>query len=68
MLNVLNTEEIKENDWLAAYWIDFRRRFINLLSYQFSKFSPGLALSMLTNRAIKLKQKGKVFREVASVI
>nr|CAI5852034.1 unnamed protein product [Callosobruchus analis] len=50
MLNVLNIEEIKEEDWLAAYWIDFRRRFINLLAYQFSKFTPALALGVLSNK------------------
>nr|CAH7719156.1 unnamed protein product [Callosobruchus chinensis] len=57
MLNVLNIEEIKEEDWLAAYWVDFRRRFINLLAYQFSKFSPALALGVLSNKAIKLSTK-----------
>nr|CAI5852038.1 unnamed protein product [Callosobruchus analis] len=57
MLNVLNIEEIKEEDWLAAYWIDFRRRFINLLAYQFSKFTPALALGVLSNKAIKLSTK-----------
>ncbi|XP_057659508.1 RNA cytidine acetyltransferase isoform X1 [Diorhabda carinulata] len=57
MLNVLNTEEIQEVDWLAAYWTDFRRRFVNLLAYQFSKFSPSLALGVLSNKNIKLKTK-----------
>ncbi|KAG5892783.1 hypothetical protein JTB14_032659 [Gonioctena quinquepunctata] len=57
MLNVLNVEEVKEDDWLAAYWVDFRRRFVNLLSYQFSKFSPGMALGVLSNKAVKLKAK-----------
>ncbi|CAH1973724.1 unnamed protein product [Acanthoscelides obtectus] len=47
MLNVLNIEEIKEDDWLAAYWVDFRRRFINLLAYQFNKFTPALALGVI---------------------
>lgn len=63
MLNVLNTDEIKENDWLVAYWVDFRRRFINLLAYQFSKFSPGLALGMLSNKAIKVNQKGAIIKK-----
>nr|XP_023013202.1 RNA cytidine acetyltransferase isoform X2 [Leptinotarsa decemlineata] len=57
MLNVLNVDEVKESEWLAAYWVDFRRRFVNLLSYQFSKFSPGLALGVLSNKAVKLKAK-----------
>ncbi|CAH1973721.1 unnamed protein product [Acanthoscelides obtectus] len=57
MLNVLNIEEIKEDDWLAAYWVDFRRRFINLLAYQFNKFTPALALGVMSNKAIKLTSK-----------
>ncbi|CAG9859781.1 unnamed protein product [Phyllotreta striolata] len=57
MLNVLNTDEVKPEDWLAAYWTDFRRRFVNLLSYQFSKFSPSLALGVLSNKTVKLRTK-----------
>ncbi|XP_044254594.1 RNA cytidine acetyltransferase [Tribolium madens] len=56
MLNVLNDEE-GGNDWLMAYWSDFRRRFVNLLGYQFSKFSPSLALSVLTNKTRKVAPK-----------
>lgn len=54
MLKMLNEEE--ENDqenWLSAFWKDFRRRFLSLLSYQFSTFSPSLALNILQNRNIK---------------
>lgn len=61
MLNVLNTEETIENpdDWLAAYWKDFRKRFVALLSYQFSSFTPALSLSVLTNKARKLTPQSK---------
>lgn len=31
---------------------DFRRRFLALLSYQFSAFSPPLALNIIQNRNI----------------
>lgn len=55
MINVLNSE--KEDDWLSAYWVDFRRRFINLLAYQFNKFSPGLALSVLSNKSRNIPVK-----------
>lgn len=61
MLNVLNIKEIKEDDWLTQYWLDFRKRFISLLAYQFSKFSPGLALGMLANKAIKIKPEGNSY-------
>jgi len=36
--------------WLHAYWKDFKRRFVNLLGYQFRKFSTGLALSVLQQK------------------
>ncbi|XP_066257074.1 RNA cytidine acetyltransferase isoform X1 [Euwallacea similis] len=58
MLNVLNSSENPENSrWLNAYWADFRRRFINLLGYQFSKFSPSLALAVLTNKGANVLSK-----------
>nr|XP_022903005.1 RNA cytidine acetyltransferase isoform X1 [Onthophagus taurus] len=52
MLNVVNTTE-NNDDWLGAYWIDFRRRFTSLLSYQFRTFSPSLSLSVLNNKSRK---------------
>ncbi|XP_028285696.1 RNA cytidine acetyltransferase [Parambassis ranga] len=54
MLKELNTEEATEqSQWLSAFWKDFRRRFLSLLSYQFSRFPPSLALSVLQNKKIK---------------
>ncbi|XP_051580334.1 RNA cytidine acetyltransferase [Myxocyprinus asiaticus] len=54
MLKELNTEESTEQgQWLSAFWKDFRRRFISLLSFQFSSFSPTLALSILQNKSAK---------------
>lgn len=48
MLKELNTDEASEqSQWLSAFWKDFRRRFLSLLSYQFSGFNPSLALSIL---------------------
>ncbi|XP_001607707.1 RNA cytidine acetyltransferase [Nasonia vitripennis] len=41
-------------DWLKAYWKDFRRRFISLLSSSFRDYAPSLALAILTNNTIKL--------------
>lgn len=38
---------------LSSCPIDFRRRFLSLLSYQFSTFSPSLALNILQNKNIK---------------
>ncbi|CAB1313334.1 unnamed protein product [Coregonus sp. 'balchen'] len=52
MLKELNTVEAPEQgQWLAAFWKDFRRRFLSLLSYQFSSFSPSMALNILQNKS-----------------
>uniref|UniRef100_A0A4W6CWW7 RNA cytidine acetyltransferase n=1 Tax=Lates calcarifer TaxID=8187 RepID=A0A4W6CWW7_LATCA len=54
MLKELNTDEAPEqSQWLSAFWKDFRRRFLSLLSYQFSSFHPSLALSILQNKKSK---------------
>ncbi|XP_038857592.1 RNA cytidine acetyltransferase [Salvelinus namaycush] len=52
MLKELNTAEAPEQgQWLSAFWKDFRRRFLSLLSYQFSSFSPSMALNILQNKS-----------------
>lgn len=38
---------------------DFRRRFLSLLSYQFSSFHPSLALSILQNRKSREENSSK---------
>uniref|UniRef100_A0AAX7VAU2 RNA cytidine acetyltransferase n=1 Tax=Astatotilapia calliptera TaxID=8154 RepID=A0AAX7VAU2_ASTCA len=54
MLKELNTDETPEqSQWLSAFSKDFRRRFLSLLSYQFSNFHPSLALSILQNKKSK---------------
>ncbi|KAG5273809.1 hypothetical protein AALO_G00155780 [Alosa alosa] len=54
MLKELNSEESPEQGlWLSAFWKDFRRRFLSLLSYQFRNFSPSLALNILQNKNSK---------------
>ncbi|KAK2580182.1 hypothetical protein KPH14_012448 [Odynerus spinipes] len=52
MLYKINTEQQTDNDWLQAYWKDFRRRFITLLSYSFNTYPASLALSILTNKTV----------------
>nr|XP_020767900.1 RNA cytidine acetyltransferase isoform X2 [Odocoileus virginianus texanus] len=49
---LVDEEEADQGAWLSAFWKDFRRRFLALLSYQFSTFSPPLALNILQNRNI----------------
>ncbi|XP_023697892.1 RNA cytidine acetyltransferase [Paramormyrops kingsleyae] len=54
MLKELSTEEGQEQgQWLHAFWTDFRRRFLSLLSYQFSSFPPSSALNILQNKNLK---------------
>jgi len=36
--------------WLPMFWADFRRRFVNLLGFEFKKFSPAMALGVITNK------------------
>ncbi|KAM9220824.1 RNA cytidine acetyltransferase isoform 2-T2 [Dugong dugon] len=51
MLKTLTEEdETDQGAWLSAFWKDFRRRFLALLSYQFSTFSPPLALNIIQNK------------------
>lgn len=52
MLYKINTDQQTDKDWLQAYWKDFRRRFITLLSYSFNTYPASLALSILTNKAV----------------
>lgn len=44
--------------WLADFFVDFRRRFVTLLSYQFSSFPVSLALSVLENRNVDTDVSG----------
>ena len=60
MLKILNHEDsdVKLSDnattsWLPLFWADFRRRFVNLLGYDFRKFSPTLALTVLSNKTME---------------
>lgn len=36
------------SDWLSTFNHDFRRRFVNLLGYEFRSLTPGLALAILS--------------------
>lgn len=66
MISTLNTADSSKNQsWLSQFWIDFRRRFISLLGYQFRKFSPQLALGVLHNTNITIQiENSKIFYKV----
>ena len=58
MICKIAADEEKDFEWLDAYWRDFRRRFITLLSYSFNGYSPSLALGVLTNKNVKSSNSG----------
>ncbi|XP_071122666.1 RNA cytidine acetyltransferase-like isoform X1 [Mytilus edulis] len=63
MLKMLHTEDNPEDrsePWLAAFWKDFRRRFVSLLSYQFRTFKPSMALNILQEKTFKSTGKKKM--------
>ncbi|XP_008947728.1 PREDICTED: N-acetyltransferase 10-like, partial [Merops nubicus] len=62
MLKILNEEDSEQEPWLTAFWKDFRRRFLALLSYQFSTFSPSLALNILQNKNIRQQPQPPISR------
>lgn len=64
MISSLNTADSKNQNWLSQFWIDFRRRFISLLGYQFRKFSPQLALGVLhnTNIVVQIDKSKLIFK------
>eukprot|EP00794_Sanderia_malayensis_P007918 gene7918-8773_t len=55
MLRMLNPDSWDERNskWLESFWLDFRRRFISLMSYQFGEFAASLGLSILQNNVNK---------------
>ncbi|XP_034541182.1 RNA cytidine acetyltransferase [Notolabrus celidotus] len=67
MLKELNTDETPEQSrWLSAFWKDFRRRFLSLLSYQFSNFHPSMSLSILQNKKSKEETSTLTSSELAA--
>lgn len=47
MLRGLNSNKDETAVWLGAFSVDFRKRFISLLSYKFREFASVTALSVL---------------------
>ncbi|KAI3660400.1 hypothetical protein MP638_002483 [Amoeboaphelidium occidentale] len=57
MIRTLNSGGISvDKSWLYAFWKDFRKRFINLLGFEFRSFVPSLALSIIESENDKLKK------------
>lgn len=53
-LNKENYNVNERNNWLAAYFRDFKRRMLKLLGKSFSSFTTGLALSLIEHKGITL--------------
>lgn len=58
--NQLDDSAPANNQWLQAFWSDFRRRFVSLLGFQFRKMSPALALAVLHNKAVNDTRSGNL--------
>lgn len=50
---LFSTNISQNNNWLQEFWVDFRKRFLSLLSYQFRQFAASFALNILQNTAMK---------------
>lgn len=59
MLKTLNSGAgevaVKKDAWLSEFSLDFKRRFLELLAYQFRAFSPLLVLNILEACALATK-------------
>ncbi|XP_071957067.1 RNA cytidine acetyltransferase-like [Antedon mediterranea] len=65
MLKMLSGEtENNDDSWLMAFYKDFRRRFLSLLSYQFKTYQPGLALNVLHHKQYKPSVQALTAREL----
>ncbi|XP_028411491.1 RNA cytidine acetyltransferase-like isoform X2 [Dendronephthya gigantea] len=63
-----HVDENGTSGWLLAFWTDFRRRFLSLLSFQFGLFSATLALSVLQNKVFVGSNQGLTQSELYSVL
>lgn len=46
----LDEEDVSNSSapsWLSIYWYEFRRRVLHLFGFEFAKFPPEMALSIL---------------------
>ncbi|KAK3103722.1 hypothetical protein FSP39_021375 [Pinctada imbricata] len=62
MLGVDPDQDKSGANWLSAFWRDFRRRFVSLLSYQFRAFKPAMALTVLQQKKFKYQNTDKLSR------
>ncbi|KAM9302263.1 RNA cytidine acetyltransferase [Gastrophryne carolinensis] len=60
--SIQEDDELEQEPWLTLYWKDFRRRFLSLLSYQFSNFSPSVVLNILQNKNVKKESQSLITR------
>lgn len=61
MISILKTDKMESDDWLSMYYCDFRRRLIKLLPKTFQSFTTGLALSLLDNKSVTIKNEREYY-------
>ena len=64
---LLDADTDSEDSWASAYTVDFRKRLLNLLGYEFKTLSCSLALQ-LANPSIKQSASNEDIKEDASSI
>lgn len=70
MLRGLNKNDQEASRWIADFAIDFRRRFLSLLSYKFREFQASTALSVLeavSTKAVAEKRRAMDANDVRSL-
>lgn len=64
----VSSEESNQSYWLSNFSQDFRRRFVQLLGYEFRSLPPGLALAVLKSGSDSRESKGSEKRGTISDI
>lgn len=67
---VESEEQIGNRDWVSSFQLDFKKRFINLLSYEFRDLEVGLCLEILDPSqmlAQGLQEKGDASSDTANL-
>jgi len=70
MLKMLNSTDepiSPDKDWLNSYWIEFRRRLVSLLGYQFRQFPASLSLNLLQRKGEDGASEGGLSRKELAI-
>ncbi|KAH9495006.1 N-acetyltransferase 10 [Bulinus truncatus] len=60
VLKTLTTTDDEGPTWLEAFWKDFQKRFVKLLSCEFRTFNSAMALEIMENDLFKFNSTGQL--------